>query len=233
MLINQNTAISTSKILLVPYEKHHVPTYHEWMQDAEIQEATASEPLSLDEEYAMQSSWRHDPDKLTYIACLPLLNPAPRPFFAGHYDDPSHMLGDVNLFLTESGDGSSLIGEIELMIAVKSQQGHGYGRASLLAFLRYVVEHEEDLLEEFERDKMGESHLGLMELRVKIGEANVRSVGLFESVGFEAVGGEADYFGERELRMRDGWRERVGEVAGRFEGVYEEVGYGSAESEVA
>ena len=26
-------AISTPNILLVPYEKHHVPTYHEWMKD--------------------------------------------------------------------------------------------------------------------------------------------------------------------------------------------------------
>ena len=28
-----STAISTSNILLVPYEQHHVPTYHEWMLD--------------------------------------------------------------------------------------------------------------------------------------------------------------------------------------------------------
>ena len=26
-------AISTSKLLLVPYSEHHVQRYHEWMQD--------------------------------------------------------------------------------------------------------------------------------------------------------------------------------------------------------
>merc|ERR1711939_1226447 len=72
MLINKNTAISTSSILLVPYEASHVPTYHEWMKDEQIQAETASEPLTLEEEYAMQRSWRTDADKLTFIACLPL-----------------------------------------------------------------------------------------------------------------------------------------------------------------
>lgn len=26
-------AIASSSVLLVPYEKHHVPQYHQWMQD--------------------------------------------------------------------------------------------------------------------------------------------------------------------------------------------------------
>jgi hypothetical protein len=26
-------AVSTSNILLVPYEDHHVPTYHSWMKE--------------------------------------------------------------------------------------------------------------------------------------------------------------------------------------------------------
>ncbi|MCJ1389751.1 hypothetical protein MMC18_002608 [Xylographa bjoerkii] len=226
MLINEGKAISTSKILLVPYENHHVPTYHEWMKDADLQEATASEPLSLEEEHAMQLSWRQDPDKLTFIVCLP--STSSNSITAGREDGPASMLGDVNLFLMTSDTQDSVIGEIELMIAVKSQQGHGYGRASLLAFLTYVAEHEDGLLEEFEKERMMEGGLKLRELRVKIGEKNGRSIGLFESVGFMRVEGRdgeegGNYFGEIELRMGDGWKGRVGE---RVEG-YREVEYQS------
>ena len=116
-----------------------------------------------------------------------------------------------------------VIGEIELMIAVKSQQGHGYGRASLLAFLSYIAEHEDGLLAEFERERMIEGRVKLKELKVKIGEKNGRSIGLFESVGFMKVDQEEEenYFGEIELRMGEEWKERMGE---RVEG-YREVKY--------
>ncbi|MCJ1377394.1 hypothetical protein MMC17_000489 [Xylographa soralifera] len=229
MLINEGIAISTRKILLVPYESHHVSTYHEWMKDAEIQEATASEPLSIEEEHAMQLSWRQDPDKLTFIVCLPTSPSTSGSITAGREDNLVRMLGDVNLFLTISDTQDFIIGEIELMVAVKSQQGHGYGRASLLAFLTYVAEHEDGLLEEFERERMVEGVLKLNELTVKIGEKNVRSIGLFESVGFTRVeGGEEDeegenYFGEIELTMGAGWKGRLGE---RVEG-YRELEYRS------
>ena len=43
-----------------PYRRRHVARYHAWMQDPWLREMTASEPLSLDEEYAMQASWRDD-----------------------------------------------------------------------------------------------------------------------------------------------------------------------------
>ena len=36
--------------------------YHGWMQSAELRELTASEPLSLDEEHAMQQTWFTDDD---------------------------------------------------------------------------------------------------------------------------------------------------------------------------
>jgi hypothetical protein len=45
---NANTTITGDKCILVPYRREHVGHYHEWMQCPALQEATASEPLSLE-----------------------------------------------------------------------------------------------------------------------------------------------------------------------------------------
>lgn len=42
--------IHTEKLGLMPYLKEFIPVYHTWMQDPEILELTASEPLTLAEE---------------------------------------------------------------------------------------------------------------------------------------------------------------------------------------
>ncbi|KAL2118385.1 hypothetical protein VTJ04DRAFT_8045 [Mycothermus thermophilus] len=123
MRINEHVAISTNKVLLVPYERRHVLTYHGWMSDPAILESTASEPLTLEEEYENQESWRASHDKLTFIVCLPLDEPTTTTSTStssspasesesqpqqqqqeftipsGQHDSPAHMLGDVNLFL--------------------------------------------------------------------------------------------------------------------------------------
>jgi ribosomal protein S18 acetylase RimI-like enzyme len=134
------------------------------------------------------------------------------------------MLGDVNLFLKfededdASDEGSpsrnpTVIGEVELMIAVKDNQGRGFGRASLLCFLNYIATHEAEILGEFLRESRtgrptaNESQVGrgraepkLEYLVVRIGVSNERSLGLFQSLGFRKMKEEPNYFGELEMR---------------------------------
>ncbi|KAA8636453.1 hypothetical protein SMACR_02610 [Sordaria macrospora] len=93
-----------------------------------IQAATASEPLTLEEEYENQQSWRSSHDKLTFIICQPVTSvvtstststapvtpvttsedsapPASvQAVKAGKVDSPSQMIGDVNLFLYPNDD---------------------------------------------------------------------------------------------------------------------------------
>ncbi|TEY34232.1 hypothetical protein BOTCAL_0643g00010 [Botryotinia calthae] len=164
MLINEHTAVSTSKILLVPYEKSHVITYHEWMKDEEIQQATASEPLSLEEEYDMQRSWRTDHDKLTFIICLPEERDASPEIRKGVSDAPAKMIGDVNLFISEADvDEEGCIGEIEIMIAERSARGKGLGRSAVVAFLEYLRSNLEKVLEEYRKGIQGKDE-GKMKL---------------------------------------------------------------------
>ncbi len=162
MRVNQHHVLTTRKVLLLPYRAHHVPTYHTWMQDPELQSATASEPLTLDEEYAMQLSWREDTDKLTFIICLPLAHSVPRQaaFLVGVDDSPERMVGDINLFLAQPADDDedddedcgheSVVGEIELMIASKDLHRQGYGRATLLTFMGYIIFHWSTICLEYE-----------------------------------------------------------------------------------
>jgi len=67
MRLNYNTVLVGSKVVLIPYLEHHVEKYHAWMEDEALLDATASERLSLEDEYKMQVTWREDPRKLTWI----------------------------------------------------------------------------------------------------------------------------------------------------------------------
>lgn len=62
MKINKNVKIVGKNVILLPYEAKHVEKYHSWMESEELREATASERLSLEQEYEMQESWRLDED---------------------------------------------------------------------------------------------------------------------------------------------------------------------------
>lgn len=225
----------------------------------------------------MQQSWRQDPDKLTFITCLPVSSSSPgdgptlcaplvkrQTITAGEDDTSEKMLGDINLFLridegdepeseqqqqqTGGGDVETanaapdpqIIGEIELMVAQKTNHRRGYGRAALLCFLRYIVEHEAEILGEFvpstfttsgQKMKIREKQQAwrFSHLSVKIGHENTGSLGLFESAGFRKVSEEPNFFGEVEMTQKrtDLKVERVKDALerARIEG-YVELDYG-------
>ncbi|KAL7801583.1 acyl-CoA N-acyltransferase [Trichoderma afarasin] len=221
MKVNQTISISTSKALLVPYEAHHVLTYHEWMKDPAIQEATASEPMTLEEEYENQESWRTSHDKLTFIVCEPLSGAGSnesdeaRQIKAQVDDSPEKMKGDINFFLylaDEEEDGDEvaqpresstirLTGEVDVMIANTQHRGKGVGEAAVRSILAYIRRNLPEILKEYaQSEKLDVEKVQLVGLMAKIKQENTGSRALFKKLGFKQEG-EANYFGEVKMVM--------------------------------
>lgn len=163
MKSNYALALIGSEVTLVPYRKHHVEKYHEWMCSQELLEATASEPLSLEEEYEMQKSWRDDEKKCTFILLRGGQNGVEE-----EHDEGARMLGDVNLFLNDYDDPCNA--EIEIMVAESGHRRKGYAREALKLMMAYGMET-----------------LHLHRFYAKIGEANIASITLFKAMGFVQV----------------------------------------------
>ncbi|KAK4704638.1 hypothetical protein P7C70_g1573, partial [Phenoliferia sp. Uapishka_3] len=190
MLLNAKTVLVGSEVLLVPYRAEHVLRYHEWMSDPQIREATASEELSLEEEYEMQ--------KLTFIVLrrIPDLLPSDPTFLLQHGVD--QMVGDVNVFLSQAYDSDPDSDsefatspptpprtrcEVELMIAVSSTRRQGFGQAALKIFLSYASK---------------ELKLPPSAFFSRIGIKNAPSLALFEKLGFSKIK-VVEAFGEVEM----------------------------------
>lgn len=176
MRLNQNTVLLGKKVVLVPYTSEHVPRYHEWMKSEELRHLTASEPLTLEQEYAMQGSWCEDEDKCTFIVLdAAKWQAQPRP------PEESCMVGDVNLFLTDLEDPT--LGEIEVMIAEPSCRGQGLGTEASLLMMSYGV-----------------TKLGLTKFEAKIGQENEPSIRMFQKLHFKQVA-VSSVFQEVTLRL--------------------------------
>ncbi|XP_033116861.1 N-acetyltransferase 9-like isoform X3 [Anneissia japonica] len=139
-----------------------MPRYHSWMMSEELQELTASEPLTLEEEYQMQRSWHVDEDKCTFI----VLDKVKRQQEGTTEEDC--MCGDVNLFLNDQDDRSTA--EVEIMIAEKLCRGKGFGKEALLLMMQYGVEK-----------------LDIKKYTAKIGSKNTPSQEMFKKLGFKQV----------------------------------------------
>ncbi|VDD87031.1 unnamed protein product [Enterobius vermicularis] len=155
MRANEKIKLVGAKVVLVPYEQHHVKKYHDWLEDPELRRVTGSERLTLEEEYRMQKSWREDEDKCTFI----LLS---RKLLDGGSDEVSSMIGDVNIFLADG------IAELEIMVAETSFRGQGIGTEAAEMMIKYSVKF-----------------LHITKFQVKIVEDNISSIGLFKKLGFE------------------------------------------------
>jgi RimJ/RimL family protein N-acetyltransferase len=131
-------------------------------------------------------------------------------------DLPETMVGDINLFLNEyladSDDAGErnlydsqaisperLLGEINVMIAVKSLRREGLGKSALRGFLRYVWAHRAEVVRDLEESKKAKYEL--VGFQAKIDAKNVASIGLFKSIGFEETSEGPNFFGEVELLL--------------------------------
>lgn len=162
MRVNEDTLLEGKNVVLVPYNADHVPRYHQWMESQELQQLTASEPLTLEQEYDMQRSWREDDDKCTFI----ILDKQ-------RWSDPAVqeeqcMVGDVNIFLTDPSDPS--LAELEIMIAEPGYRGRGLGKEVTRMMICYGV-----------------TKLGIQKFEAKIGLENKVSIALFKKFHFHEL----------------------------------------------
>ncbi|KAL6645021.1 hypothetical protein ACP70R_016629 [Stipagrostis hirtigluma subsp. patula] len=155
------------RAVLVPYLREHVPRYHEWMQDPALLEATASEPLSLAQEFDVHRSWTLDPlssaPQHTFIVLDQELIEGE--FVPGNPHTEA-MVGDVNIYMNDPDDLQ--IAEIEIMIAKQKSRGKGIGQEAILMMMAFAVEK-----------------YGIHTFRAKISESNTTSLKLFRKLGLK------------------------------------------------
>lgn len=159
------------------------------MQSPVLRHLTASEPLSLHDEYAMQQSWQNDQDKLTFIVLARPPHAAPDDALTDDDIRALPMIGDVNLFLKGSPQDDDFEAEVEVMIAEPAYRRQRLAHTALSLLLAYAT------------SPASPAPLPVPPARLvaRIGQDNAPSIRLFESLGFEVVR-RVDVFNELEMR---------------------------------
>lgn len=193
-----DAVIEGDKVVLVPYRNEHVEKYHQWMSDPRLLKLTASEPLTLEEEYEMQKKWREDPDKLTFIILA-----------VERKGDPSDypMVGDVNLFLKGHPSDEDFEAEVEIMIAESDYRRQGLAVEALRLMLTYAT----GLPSAFMCPPLSQSvppppkplPIPPQSLVARVAQDNRPSISLFEKLQFSVVR-VVHVFGEVEMRFGGG-----------------------------
>ncbi|KAI7870606.1 GNAT domain-containing protein [Spinellus fusiger] len=167
---NEDLVLVGQRTVLVPYKKEHVLQYHEWMKSPFLQEMTASEPLTLEEEYEMQQSWHEDDKKCTFILMAHPEKDTCQNIPVKEIKETAVMMGDVNIFLNDPDDDPSF-GEIEIMIAEEAYRRTGRGLEALEVMMGYAIKE-----------------LGIRTFHAKIAMSNQASIDLFTNkLGFYPV----------------------------------------------
>ncbi|KAI0364896.1 acyl-CoA N-acyltransferase [Pilatotrama ljubarskyi] len=160
------------------------------MTSAELRELTASEPLTLEEEYEMQRKWQTDEDKLTFILLSGELFDAKGDARVTPESLTSlPMIGDVNLFLKGCPEDEDFEVEVEIMIAEPAFRRRGIAYTALQLMLSYATDPSSPPPLPVPKDR----------LVARIGDKNEPSIRLFEKLGF-SVTKRVAVFEEVELR---------------------------------
>jgi len=146
-------AQTTAQLVLRPYLRAHLPTYHEWMQDAALRAATATEEMSAAEEAAAQAAWVTDAAKLSFI----LFDRAALAAAGGGAREAAGMVGDVNVFLLPDGDA-----EVSVMVAVPAARRRGLAAEAVAAATAFAA-----------------ARLGARSFVAKVADDNAPSLALF------------------------------------------------------
>ncbi|KAK0235471.1 GNAT domain-containing protein [Armillaria nabsnona] len=209
MKANESTVLIGRKVVLVPYNEGHVAKYHSWMENDELRSLTASERLTLEEEFDMQRKWREDDDKLTFIILArherdPLLDDEENLMPSDPRILSLPMAGDVNMFLNGAPeDEDEFTAEVEIMIAEPDYRRGGLALEALQLMLQYATANK--FLTEGSSvptvfPKPSPLPVLPSSLVARIGDTNLPSIRLFEKLGF-VITKRIEVFSEVEMKL--------------------------------